>query len=304
MRKLPSSHSHIPAKAGARSSLHPSQSPNPATRAQTLKNFPQRSCPHLREAALIAGLCLLYFALNRFLGDGRDTAAIENAEKLIAFESTLGIFREATWNLWVTKAGGWIVVAFNWAYILTFIAVILITALAFYVTDRDRYFRYRNVVVVSFFLALVTYAIFPVAPPRILEEFGFVDTMKSFGPTWYHMRDGVPFFNAFAAIPSLHFAWAVAFGWLFFRQGGRVLKVLAFAYPTITLVAIVVTANHYFLDAAAGAALMAIAYGVDAAARRWKSLLSSWFAGFNERAAIASPPRGEAPARLRRSSLP
>lgn len=304
MRKLPSSHSHIPAKAGARSSLYPSQSPNPATRAQTLKNFPQRSCSHLREAALIAGLCLLYFALSRFLGDGRDATAAANAEKLIAFEGTLGIFREAAWNLWMAELGGWIAIAFNWAYILTFMAVIPVAVLAFYVSDREKYFRYRNVIVLSFFLALVTYAIFPVAPPRMMPEFGFVDTMQSFGPAWYHARDGVAYFNAYAAMPSLHFAWAVVFGWLFFRQGGLALKVLAFAYPAITLAAIIVTANHYFVDAAAGTALMVVACWVDATARRWRSLSLSWFAGFKERAAIASLPRGKVPARLRRTSLP
>ena len=265
---------HVIRRGGSRAAHSPRRIPPSSFRAERSEIDESRChhqypsfrritiAPHLREAALIAGLCLVYFALSRFLGDDRATAAAANAEKMIVLEGTLGIFREATWNHWVAELDGWVPVAFNWAYIITFMAVIPVAALAYYVADRDGYLRYRNVIVLSFFLALAAYAIFPVAPPRMMPEFGFVDTTQSFGPAWYHSRDGVAFFNAYAAMPSLHFAWAVAFGWLFFRQGGLALKVLAFAYPAITLAAIIVTANHYFADAAAGAALMFFAYAL------------------------------------------
>ena len=229
---------------------------------------PSGPAAHLREATLVIGLCLVYVSVRRLLGDGLEGAAFENAEKLIAFESAAGFFWEAGWNRWVVEMGGLLTAVTNWIYILTFMLVVPVTALVYYVVDRDRYFQYRGIILLSFFFALAAYAIFPVAPPRMMAEFGFVDTMKSFGPVWYDNRDAVAYFNSYAAIPSLHFAWSIIFGWLFFTQGSRLLKVMGVIYPTITLAAIVITANHYFLDAAAGTAMMILSYWVYEAAFR------------------------------------
>ncbi len=230
---------------------------------------------HLREAALILGLCLLYAAVSILPRDGIEHVARQNAETLIAFERGVGVFREVGWNGWVAGVGGWVAAAFSWLYILTFMAVIPLAALAYYVADRGRYCQHRNVVVISLLLAIVAHAIFPVAPPRMMTEFGFVDTMKFFGPGWYDMRDVVGYFNAHAAMPSLHFAWALFFGVLFVRLRGKLLKVMGIVYPAITLASIVVTANHYLLDAAAGALLMALAYWIHHAIGKTASL-SKW----------------------------
>ena len=229
---------------------------------------PSGPAAHLREVTLVIGLCLVYVALHRILGDDLEAAAFENAEKLLAFESAAGFFWEAGWNRWVVEVGDLLTAVTNWIYILTFMLVVPVSALVYYVVDRDRYFQYRGIILISFFFALAAYAIFPVAPPRMMAEYGFVDTMKSFGPVWYDNRDAVAYFNSYAAIPSLHFAWSIIFGWLFFTQGSRLLKVMGVIYPTITLAAIVITANHYFLDAAAGTAMMILSYWVYEAAFR------------------------------------
>ena len=230
---------------------------------------------HLREAALILGLILLYAALSSLPRDGLELLARENAEKLIAFEISLGFFWEAGWNRWLAGTGEWASAAFNWLYILTFLAVIPASALAYYVAARDRYFHYRNIVVISLFVAIAAHAVLPVAPPRMMAEYGFIDTMKSVGPGWYDMRDVVAYFNAYAALPSLHFAWAVLFGFLFIRNRSKFLKLVGVLYPSITLAAIVVTANHYLVDAAAGALLMALASWTHEAIRR-AGVLCRW----------------------------
>ena len=144
--------------------------------------------------------------------DGLEQLARENAERLIAFENSLGFFWEAGWNHWLVDTGEWASAAFNWLYILTFLAVVPASALAYYIAARNRYFHYRNIVVISLLVALAAHAVFPVAPPRMMAEYGFVDSMKSFGPGWYDMRDVVGYFNAYAAMPSLHFAWAASSG--------------------------------------------------------------------------------------------
>ena len=223
---------------------------------------------HLREASLVIGLCLVYAAVSSLPKDGIEHLARVNAERLIAFESSLGFFWETAWNRWLVGAGDGIATAFNWVYILTFLAVIPLAALVYYVAARGRYLHYRNVVVMSLLFALAAHAVFPVAPPRMMAEYGFVDTMNSFGPGWYDMRDVVYYFNAYAAMPSLHFAWAVFFGVLFIRQRSKLLKAVGVLYPLITLAAIVATANHYLMDAVAGALLMALACWIYEAIRR------------------------------------
>ena len=230
---------------------------------------------HLREAALIIGLCLLYAAVSSLPRDGLEHLARANAEKLIAFENSLGFFREAGWNQWLAGTGEWAPAVFNWLYILTFLAVIPATALVYYIAARNTYFHYRNVIVISLLVALAAHAVFPAAPPRMMAEYGFVDTMKSVGPGWYDMRDVVAYFNSYAAMPSLHFAWAMFFGVLFIRHRNRLLKLAGVLYPTITLAAIIVTANHYLVDAAAGAVLMALAFWMYEG-MRGGAVLSRW----------------------------
>ncbi len=218
------------------------------------------SLAHAREPALILGAYLVYVLTRNLLGGGSDGAAVDNAAKLIAFESARGFFWEPSWHQWAVDAGQWLVVLFNWVYILTFFPIVLATALIYYIRDRDRYFYYRNIILISFAVALAVFTIYPLAPPRMMPDFGFVDTFKEFGPSWYAGREMAVYYNSFAAMPSLHFAWTVIFGVLFFRQGGIALKALGVLYPTMTFFAIIITANHYVLDAVAGAAMMALTY--------------------------------------------
>ena len=113
---------------------------------------PSGPAAHLREATLVIGLCLVYVALHRILGDDLEAAAFENAEKLIAFESAAGFFWEAGWNRWVVDMGSLLTAVINWIYILTFMLVVPVAALVYYVVDRDRYFQYRGIILLSFLL--------------------------------------------------------------------------------------------------------------------------------------------------------
>jgi membrane-associated phospholipid phosphatase len=107
-------------------------------------------------------------------------------------------------------------------------------------------------------------------PPRLLpEEYGFVDTLAHYGGIWSFDSGAMQkVSNQYAAMPSLHFAWSTWCALVLvptFRR--RWLKALAIAYPVCTLFAIIVTGNHYWLDAAGGAVILAIG----AAAGRWWS---------------------------------
>ena len=80
----------------------------------------------------------------------------------------------------------------------------------------------------------------------------FIDTIQVFGPSEHARREMANYFNAFAAMPSLHFAWTVMFGIIFLRTPYIWLKVFGIVYPVITLFAITITANHYLTDAFGG----------------------------------------------------
>ena len=162
---------------------------------------------------------------------------------------------------------------FNWAYILSFYPIIVTASIILYRRSRRRYRHYRNVVLLSFVFALAAFAVFPLAPPRMLAG-EFIDTIATFGPSFYSSAMATEYYNAFAAMPGLHFAWSALFGGIIFRSGNRVLRILAFVYPSMMLVTIVATGNHYILDAIAGG-LMIIAslltvYVVGVIRSRWR----------------------------------
>lgn len=145
-------------------------------------------------------------------------------------------------------------------YLYGHLPIILVVALWLYFWHRPQYLLMRNAFLVSGAAGLIVYALLPVAPPRFMPEFGFTDTVFSqYGVS----RPANPGFfrNEYAAIPSLHFGWNLLAGaavWLASRNVA--LRSFAVLMPLATLAAILLTANHYILDAVAG--LLAVAGGM------------------------------------------
>jgi membrane-associated phospholipid phosphatase len=135
-----------------------------------------------------------------------------------------------------------------------------------------RYPRWRNTLAWTTALALIGFAFFPLMPPRLLpQHYHFVDTLKTVGGLWSFESGPVSAVsNQYAAMPSLHFAWstwcALAIAPAIKR---RWLKPLVFLYPLLTLICIVVTGNHYILDAVGGAVCLALGYGLTVAFGRF-----------------------------------
>ncbi len=221
-----------------------------------------RSLRHLREAVIIAGSYFVYMFVRKYIIPDIETVSFVNSFKIVSFELATGLFWEARWQAWIIENSKALVMFLNWAYIVTFIPLLLITTVLVYFKDQRRYFYYRNVWLLSFIFALIVFAVFPLAPPRFLPEHGFVDSIQRFGPSWYGGREmvGAFYYNIYAAMPSLHFGWTVLFGVLFFRMGGKWLKVCGVLYPTMTFFAITLTGNHFVLDALGGAAVILAAF--------------------------------------------
>ena len=219
-----------------------------------------KGASHLREFGIVGGAYFLYMLIRQIIAADINGVAFIHAESVMNLEKDLGFFWEPALQAWAIETSDTLVVFFNWAYILTFYPIIVTASIILYMKSKHRYRYYRNVVFLSFLFALVAFAIFPLAPPRMLTK-EFVDTMAIFGPAIYSGAEGASFYNAFAAMPSLHFGWSVLFAMIFFRSGSRFLRIFAFIYPSMMLFTIIVTGNHYFLDAIAGGFVIVISFG-------------------------------------------
>ena len=208
---------------------------------------------HSKQVLIIVGAYFLYMLVRRYLIADIETVAIENAMKVTSFEFAAGFLWEPSWQAWVVERSKGLAVFFNWTYILTFWPIILGTALIVYAMDRQKYFYFRNMILLSLVISLMVFMLFPLAPPRAMPEHGFIDTISHLGPGWYGSREMSVYYNAYAAMPSLHFSWTVLLGILFFRMKHPWIKPLSVIYPTMTFFAIVITGNHYIVDALGGA---------------------------------------------------
>src|SRR5262249_36699008 len=125
----------------------------------------------------------------------------------------------------------------------------------------DDYPLWRNTLAWATGIALIGFMFYPLMPPRLMPaSYGFVDTLAKY-PTFWSFNSGAvnKISNQFAAMPSVHCAWAL---WcacaLVPRLRRRWAKLLAAIYPALTIIAIVITANHFFLDAVGGFAALGI----------------------------------------------
>lgn len=189
--------------------------------------------------------------------------AFRRAQTLIHFETRLGIFWEAELQaLILTKEA--LIDLFNLVYVWGHLPFIIVVAILLYMWRRERYPMYRNAFLISGAIGLIAFAFVPLAPPRFMPAWGFVDTAVREGS--YYIWQNPAFVNQYAAMPSLHFGWDLLVACVILKEAPNPVRWIGLFTPFLTFVAIVVTANHYFLDAAAGGAVamagLALAYAL------------------------------------------
>ena len=114
--------------------------------------------------------------------------------------------------------------------------------------------------VVGMVLALIGYIVLPTAPPRFFPEWGFVDSVAQFTGVRSDSVAIDALFNPYAAVPSMHVAFALMIGWPLARLvRWNVLRVFWGAYPFLVTFVIVITANHFLADAFLGACTAGLA---------------------------------------------
>jgi len=228
------------------------------SRAGRLIHRPFAKHPWTFEVALFA-LALLIYQASRALVIGHPSAAFENAAGIIDWEKSSGLFVETSIQEWMLNHIQ-LVEALNYFYMYAHWTVTPLFFIWLYRRRRRVYPYVRNAFLAANGIALIVYMVYPVAPPRLVGE-GFVDTLHNVSDIDLHGGVFSGWFNPHAAVPSMHFGYALMIGVV-----GMVLlrswplKLAALAYPVIVFITITGTANHYVLDAVAGGLVVAVGF--------------------------------------------
>ncbi|HEY5286665.1 MAG TPA: phosphatase PAP2 family protein [Solirubrobacteraceae bacterium] len=208
----------------------------------------------LRQVALV-GLAYGAYSLVRGLVSGDTTTAFQHARDLIGVERSLHVFVEPSIQAWASSSH--LLMDFSsWLYVNAQTSITLVALIYLYVRHNRSFYFVRNMFAIAMLIALVGYAVFPTAPPRFLPEWGFIDSVSDL--TGVHVSHASAsmntLFNPYAAVPSMHVAFALMIGWpLASLSRSRAASVLWRLYPLLIAFVIVATANHFIIDALLGA---------------------------------------------------
>ena len=209
---------------------------------------------------LLVVLCIyLYFRI-RNITEGAYDVALAHAHEVVGLEQRLGIAIEDTLQEPFLRSGALAALANN-VYIYGHWPAILATMVWTAWRHRTVFLRLRDAMIVSGLLGMAVFVTYPLAPPR-LASLGMVDTITR-DNTAYRVLQPAAFTNQYAAMPSLHTGWDLLVGIAIVTAAGTAaLKAVGYAMPTLMVVAVVGTGNHYLLDVVAGIALVLLAHAV------------------------------------------
>ncbi len=224
-------------------------------------------------------LYLLYTMVRWAVVDRGEDVGDRNADYLLRFETWLGIDFEHSVQAWTLRHPD-LVSFFDHYYVFAFFPVLILAAVWGYRAAPAAFHTARRVFAVSLAVALVIFALVPLAPPRLLPGHGYVDTLMLYGPRYYGDSSGASLFNAYgsipsmvneyAAMPSMHIGWSIIAGWLLYVASGRRwwVGVLAATHVFLMETVVVATGNHYVIDGLVGMAVVVISA---AAVRRYEA---------------------------------
>jgi hypothetical protein len=210
--------------------------------------------------------------------------ALHNAHQVVSLERWLGIFLEPAWQTFFHQHHSLLGIAVTWPRVLAvanntyaylhFIVPVLV-ALWIYTRHREHFWLLRNTIIFSILIAGIAYDLYPVTPPWLLGAMSFHGHPYHFPNTMPHvvgglMLNGHPLGdNPNAAMPSLHTSWALIVAAFLIAVGRNPPAIIAgILYPCLILFAIVITSNHWILDAMAAVPTVLLA-GALAFGTRW-----------------------------------
>ncbi len=217
-----------------------------------------------QEVAIIATGYWIY-SVGRNAIPQQASIAIRHGLSIQHLQEIVGINFELSVNQWVASHE-WLAQVLDYYY-ATLHFVVTLGVLGWLFVQRPHIYRgARTVLFTLTLIALAGFALYPVAPPRLLPGSDYIDTVIKFH-TWGSLADPeiASHSNQYAAMPSLHTAWAMWAGISVFMCARRLwVRLLGVIYPFFTVLVIIGTANHYVIDAVGGAAIVVIAFGIQA----------------------------------------
>jgi PAP2 superfamily len=213
--------------------------------------FPRGTTDVLRQILLFCGAYWLYRVV-RGIVDGQAAEAFENARHVIALEHHLGVFVEPHVQAWASSKT-WLIDVASWTYLNSHFVVTTCTLAFIYLFRNEHFYFVRNMFMVAMGIALVGYLVYPTAPPRMLPEWGFSDSVADF--TGVNDSGSANLLvNPYAAVPSMHVSFALMLAVPMIRMARHGwTKALWGLYPGLITFVVVSTGNHFVFDAATGA---------------------------------------------------
>lgn len=222
--------------------------------------------PRLWFEILLIAVSYWLYSLVRNAVPEQKAAALANADWIWSAEKSLGLAFEESVNHAVNSVT-WLIVSMNYYYATLHFVVTIGVLVWLFRRHPGRYAATRLVLFATTGVALLGYYLYPLAPPRLMNGANFIDTVLVH-ETWGSMASGnfKNMSNQYAAMPSMHIGWSLWCGLTIFALASAPwAKILGLLYPTLTLVVIVATANHFWLDAVGGMACLAFGYAVSRA---------------------------------------
>jgi membrane-associated phospholipid phosphatase len=212
----------------------------------------------VRQLLLFAGAYGLY-QLVRGLVHSDIALASWNATKVINLERTLHVFIEPNIQAWTVNIH-WLIKIADVSYLYSQYVVTFTILLWIYVRRNESFYFVRNMFMAAMVIALIGYTVYPTAPPRLMPEWGFTDPVAQFTHITAERGTTSAFLNLYAAVPSMHCAFACMVGIPMSRfVKRRWAKVLWLCYPLYIAFVVMSTGNHYLTDCVLGAATAALA---------------------------------------------
>ncbi|GGV73630.1 MULTISPECIES: phosphatase PAP2 family protein [Streptomyces] len=239
------------------------QTEAPAPRTETAPPFRLRWWTELPLILVVYGC----YSAGRLIVRGDVADAVEHGLAILRLEKLLHLNAEHPLNRLFTREAWLGIPADFWYASLHYLVTPAILVWLFR-SHTAHYRAARTWLMTSTFIGLIGFTLLPTCPPRLLApEHGFVDTMAHFSSYgWWGDQASAPrglggMTNQYAAMPSLHVGWALWCGLILWRFGStRWTKVAAVVYPLVTALVVMGTANHYLLDAVAGATVMGVGW--------------------------------------------
>jgi hypothetical protein len=226
--------------------------------------------PLAREGTMICGLYSVWQLAGTLSVLGTE-GAIARARWIEHAERAVHLPPEAWLQRHTTGRSSFLAEAANLYYATMHFGMLFVFLLWLFLRHRAEYRPVRRVLALTTLVCLLIQLI-PVAPPRLLPDFGYVDTARQYGQSVYNIAG----FGAdqLSAMPSVHVAWAVLIGWVTLRLGRGAGRWLGPLHAVLTVLVVVVTANHFWADGIVAVAVLAACAALESGARaalvRWR----------------------------------